>query len=634
METNYPKWTRPKSHHIYLQPVKANRLMMFGPEFKLASCELLDNGIHIGQNGVGMLMLQGEELEGFNFKQTEFAPVEAGYPIYKITNTTEHCRVSMEAFCNTKRNPVSYFSVTMHNPRPHSISGQIGLLCRSGAEDYMMQDHQEGYVPFDPHYKNWFMLKRTFKQTDACRAEDDNGAILLQVPQQLEVSFVTDGKRGHMFEAADYFNLRYQLAPGETVSFTGCFGAKDQHADEPLSLRAFDYEEEKAKTKAYWDELLSDIHTVPDNDNPLYQNTYRHMALQMLQMLANYGDSHMVVARQGGMGRFLWPYEAEILLSNLDRIGLSRYTGEAYRFFCEDRIETEGERKGRVKGHWENFTGALMLGISEHLLYNHNSEELAYFLPHLMLMLDYIARKRKEPSEGYAGLFPSGQGSDWADIAQFWTFTDSYNVMALRRMANMLDSYGCEEAKIAHALAEEYHARVIEIRDELYAGHENDEMYIFPHELGIPFEDTLNYSYYVDGAPILLWTEIIDPNSKMFEQMEAYFVKHGQFERGLCGLMTSCSSMWDGAYHGGYGDVWYTMQSEALWIPAWIKRGEYDKAMASLEALLTYGMTKEHIVSERYCSINPWYSPWQPNGSGSARMVELLLCVLGERNIK
>ena len=89
--------------------------------------------------------------------------------------------------------------------------------------------------------------------------------------------------------------------------------------------------------------------------------------------------------------------------------------------------------------------------------------------------------------------------------------------------------------------------------------------------------------------------------------------------------------MWDEAYFGGYGDVWYTMQSETYWLKSWIATGETDKARETLDAMLTYGMTEEMIVAERYCSINPWYSPWQPNGSGSARMIEMLLAFFGEK---
>jgi hypothetical protein len=115
--------------------------------------------------------------------------------------------------------------------------------------------------------------------------------------------------------------------------------------------------------------------------------------------------------------------------------------------------------------------------------------------------------------------------------------------------------------------------------------------------------------------------------------MEAFFRIRGQFEKGLTGRMTSCASMWDEAYFGGYGDVWYTMQSETYWIKAWCACGERDKAKETLDACLYYGMTEENIVAERYCSINPWYNPWQPNGSGSSRVIEIMQLYFGRKSV-
>ena len=95
--------------------------------------------------------------------------------------------------------------------------------------------------------------------------------------------------------------------------------------------------------------------------------------------------------------------------------------------------------------------------------------------------------------------------------------------------------------------------------------------------------------------------------------------------------MTSCVSAWDGGYHGGYGDVWYTIQSELFWLPTWMAAGETEKAAETMEALMKYSLTSEYITSERYCSINEWYSPWQPNGSGSASFMSIMLSYFGER---
>ena len=113
----------------------------------------------------------------------------------------------------------------------------------------------------------------------------------------------------------------------------------------------------------------------------------------------------------------------------------------------------------------------------------------------------------------------------------------------------------------------------------------------------------------------------MDPCSRMFEQMEAFYRKNGLFEHNLAGRITNATDF--GVY--AYGDCYYTGIAEICWIYPWMKRGEWDKADPMTDAMLRYNVTTEYIVSERYCSIDPWYVPWQPNGSGSGRLCMFLL---------
>ena len=100
-------------------------------------------------------------------------------------------------------------------------------------------------------------------------------------------------------------------------------------------------------------------------------------------------------------------------------------------------------------------------------------------------------------------------------------------------------------------------------------------------------------------------------------------------EHGLAGRMTNDACGADGLY----GNVYYTGVPEILWIEAWQKRGEQDKADAYTRGMLRYNVTPEFIVSERYSSVDPWFTPWQPNASGSGRLCQLLLDYYGEKNV-
>ena len=621
-------WQRPKSTKLYLQPPLSERIALICPDMKLLDLSLRDDGTHVGQNGVGVIFLHGEELCGFDPDETAFRPVEGGIPVYEAQNG-DAVQTRLEAFCDFERNPTIFFKVTVVNRTSEAVCDRIAIMPRSGRETYMLNQHQEGYSPYRPNYKNWFMLKRTWKNTEGDLFATDGTASLRIDAEGLDAYWLGDDPQGRAFAASDCFTVNYRVEAGESIVFCGSLRAYGE-------LPQFDYQAERERTVGEWKRIVESIKVAPDTEDERYLVPFRHLAVTLTQMLARYEGSELVATRQGDVGRFVWPYESVQTLNILDRIGLSEHTFEAFRYFCERWFVSEGEDRGKIgsRAGWENFTGSVIWGISEHLKRANDRSQLEYFMPYLLAMRDWIERKRNSPrTVGKAGLFPSGKGSDWGDVAQFWTFTDSHNAMAFRSMYEMLDQYGEPESAVTKAMYDDY-ARVIEeVRDQLHAGHEEDEIFILPHELGIPFEDSETYSYYTDGAPYLLYTGFIAPGSLIHRQMEAFFRKRGQFENGLTGRMTSCSSMWDEAYFGGYGDVWYTMQSEIYWVKSWMACGEREKAFETLRGIMRYGMTEEYAVAERYCSINPWYSPWQPNGSGSARFIEILLECFGEKRI-
>ena len=628
-------WERSKTSRIYLHPPLAERIVVMYPDFKVTDSSLLDNGTHLDQPGIGLVLLHGENMDSFDYTETKFSPVTDGLPIYTVNSSCDGCDVAMEAFCDFERVPTTYFRVTVTNASPYHNDGCLGALCRSGKDTYMVQNHMEGYAPYKPNVKCWYMLKRTWQNTGENTASDGRATMVVKAHDGVAMRWVEDGPKGHMYEAADYFRFDYSLEPHESVSFDMaiCSGG----ADGGKSISADDYDTARAATVAGWQDILSDICVYPDYDNKFYRDVYLQLATQCMQMLARYEASELVATRQGDLGRFVWPFEATLVLEFLDHIGLRRYTREAYRYFCERWFTPDGDDKGRVKSNcaaWENFTGSTLWGMAEHLRYNTGDDEFEYFLPYMMDMLDWIERRRHTKSSGYAGIFPSGQGSDWSDIAQFWTFTDSYNLRAINSFAEILEMRNHQDTSRVRAIYNDYKQRLIEIRDELYRGHETDESFLFPHELGLSIEDSQNYSFTTDGGPILLVCGIIEPGSRMMEQMENYFVSRGMFDHGLTGVLTSCAGAWDGAYHGGYGDVWYTMQSDSFWVSAWLACGQREKAKRTLDALMYYGLTTEHVVSERYCSIDEWYTPWQPNGSGSARLGTMLLQYYGEKKTR
>lgn len=61
----------------------------------------------------------------------------------------------------------------------------------------------------------------------------------------------------------------------------------------------------------------------------------------------------------------------------------------------------------------------------------------------------------------------------------------------------------------------------------------------------------------------------------------------------------------------------------------WLERGERLKALRYFYATLAYSTSRDvHMVHERYCPQLPWLLPWQPNASGSGRVLEMILNTL------
>ena len=67
---------------------------------------------------------------------------------------------------------------------------------------------------------------------------------------------------------------------------------------------------------------------------------------------------------------------------------------------------------------------------------------------------------------------------------------------------------------------------------------------------------------------------IIEPNEKMVEQIENWFIKKGFHKRGLKCRM-SCAS---GGDKGIYAETYYTTNGDTSWLDMYLKRGEIEKA--------------------------------------------------------
>lgn len=633
-------WQRPKTSRVYLHPYGSERLVMIQPDMKIVDLDLRYNGWHYNLPGFGAHLVFGKEPGDADMELTEWKKPEDGLPIYTLYNVDPDngCKIRMTAFCDTNRKPATYCEVQITNPHNETASGTLGILPRwSSMDHYLTGLHDTGYEPYDCNIRQWYLCwLNPFAPTaaDPLTARDQNGYGALRILSYDEVGsikWISRNEQKNRFKAHDYYRYDYTIAAGESATIR--FVLRKDSTEGAKS-----YMDALCEMTAFWQNVQSQVRLLPNAEGKLTENMFRQNITVMLQMMQRYENSvdpDMIFARQGDVGRFIWIWEAVHFLTLLDRVGLSAYVTDAYRMFFKLWQKQDGDEKGRLDNpyvRWDNTNGSCLAGLSYHLMTLNDPALFAEFHDKMNLALQYIQYRRSLATDKEVkGLFSSGQASDWGEIGQHWTYTDAVNAYGLGIMAKCYEQFDAPDAREIREIYTEYHNILMDIQDTFAKEHHGEHAYNMPHILGVPFEDSYNHCFYTDGAPYLLLLDIMDPHSELFEQMENFYRETGFLddEHGLSAIMTNDACGADGLY----GHVYYTGVAEPCWIHAWMERGETEKADKYANGILRYGVTPEFMVSERYSSVDPWFTPWQPNASGAGRLDHFLLNYYGERKV-
>ena len=353
---------------------------------------------------------------------------------------------------------------------------------------------------------------------------------------------------------------------------------------------------------------------------------FKHQAISTLQLLIRFPQAGGLVPTQGGSSErhFVWVWEAVFMLMPFLKLGRFQPVREAleYIFSLQDAgcppkgklVSTRGAI-GTTGPKWMNTTGAALGLASDYYRYSRDEGFLENYLPKILAAADWIVgelratrRLNEDGSRPLAyGLMPFGCATD-GDEGYCVAFTDAYTFWGFSKAVLFLEDSG-------HPRAPLYRQELDAYRDDIrttVSGLTRPDGFI-ERKIVTGDKDEVICRQFENliGAFHLAFSGALEVTSPAFQKYMAYFEKHMAH-----GVFTSRMDR----------EIMYMGIGEWVWQDIYLRLGEWKKAFAAVQINLKYGMTPDaHQVQERFSLTDPAFYPWQPNGSGNGKVLDMIL---------
>lgn len=606
VETRALGWKKPKTTRRYLQGPCADRLLVAFREGKVTFGDMRHERdwlrhVYITQYAFGVWLVHGEGDESYDFRTARMRVDPEGIPVQGQSWQVGDLVVDFEACSPIARQPLAHIRVKVSNSGRNATREKIGFLIRNSQEGNLIFGAPDLYRIYNPRILSWKALD--------CYWSRRGDAIVLG---ERFVSFCGDSPATW---DADCGVLRFpvELKPGETKAYDLVLGYR------PQPVRP-DYEDAVAKTREGWRKELSRAKHLP-----LLQKC---LLVQILQCYARATDGDIILPRQGGLQRWVWPWEQSFAAQALTQLGYVEYVEKACDFYFGEYAQAEGN-VGPFGMGWVNDT-ANVLGIFSR--YCADTGNVAYWRKHRLAAekaFRWIRSQRAKSANSKVdmpGLFPSGRSTDNPTVFQAWGMTDVLNLLTVELYARAARMFGEAVSEEAEKEAAEYRGVIAGILERWRRDSADKPGFSIPYRPDGADQETLRKSGFFYMHPSMFaYAGFLDEND--LSRVRAYMLQEGLAnERGLYFHHPSI----DFADLGDH--IWYTTAAEYGWFVAWKRVGRNDLAGQALDACLKYAVTDEYQVGERYHDENPWYYPWSPNASGAGRILLMLSVGAGQMN--
>jgi hypothetical protein len=611
-------WQRPKTTRRYLHPPLAENMYTLWNDGKVIRGNNRHNHDwsewYYNLKSDVLWVVHGESSEPFDFKTARNILPEDGIPFHALSWKKRGFNILMETFCEVgKRSPACFIRLTVENDGTAKEALTMGIMLRRMREYYAVKGSPDIYVPYETqfeYFKNSEPLEfRSCGFTNTWKS----------VSSTVRAAGLPDGAEWD----GRVSTLRFSVfpAPGSPLSVTLVMSANDGVA------RPEDWDVARAKAEAFWRGELAKINRLPPavRDDPGKMRLVKNLTVQMLQCFCRPVGSDLTLPRQGGLQRFVWPWDCKDMLSALGLIGdFGEYVEGALDFYFREYSAEDG-RIGPFKNDWVCNSGECLYSFARYCLDTDNRIVWKRHRDAAFRAFDWICAKRAEtamdPGKGLPGLFPSACATDNPTPIQLWCFTDHSTFAGLKMFAKAAERFGDVRGAEVRREADSLQGVIAGIYKKFSDAAAGSD------ELRIPLtpdgnDDEFRKAGYFDlSQGLVLRMGLLYGYVPQADVMKVYnwHLRNGKASpKGLCANHPPMKNLSD-------KHVWYTTSSEQHWYNCFKRIGRHDLAELVWNAVLKYSVTEEYYVGERYRDDNPWYFPWSPNASGSGRIILMML---------
>lgn len=587
-------WQRQNTIVTNLHPPRSERVVPLYREGKLMLGEVTmndDNTVPPYSTLIssGIWPVYGREAASADFKESQFIVREDGFPIHTLKTKCEGLEVTAEAFCNIDRMASAFVRYTVTNTCDKE--NRFGLMVRTGLESKLVFDAPDLYKSYAPDISVW-------RETPAEWVLDGD---LVRNGEYFLKSLLGGGS----FDAQEGV-LWFEVSPRETKDIFVVFGKGEM----PCGT----YEENREKTLAYYESLAKRITVKGDMDTPMV----RSLIFQILQCFATPKGKELMLCRQGGLQRRMWPFEAMYALRALDTVGDFDDFVESVIDLYFDTMQVETGEIVPLGIYWALATAVSICTFADHAMLK-GKDYYEKYRDRVMAGFDFIRRNRVSDDSDprlIKGLFVPKRSCDAENVLQSWTLTDAQNIMGVQRLALAAKMFGDPRADEIEAEYRDYLSVLRSCYERVKSASPEGRIKLTNYMPGMGDETKHPFRAYTGTISSILSL----PAEDVFAIIES-LKADGSVHEGLYSRMPDHYRRRD---EDGVVREWYTTLDEFYWFDAFAQLGMWEKCAEVVESTCKYAMTDEFYMTERFHENDPWFVPWSPNASASGRLLIML----------